>query len=79
MANNRVYLLHVPSGRFMRLGKYYPSTGWHAGDVRMQDFFDLNAATDMEAFGSEGETYRIAYEGDGLDWSLEYFPERHRV
>lgn len=79
MANNRVYLLHIPSGRFVRLGTYSPSAGWYAGEVRLDDFFNLNAGADTDAFDSEGETYRIAYEGDGLDWSLEYFAPKETV
>lgn len=45
MANNRMYLLHVPTGRALYLAKYYPSTGWfkHAPEtlgIDLMQFFN---------------------------------------
>lgn len=41
MANNKLYLVHKPTGRRVHLGDYFPSTGWSldVGDICAKELF----------------------------------------
>lgn len=51
MANNRMWLVHKPSGRAILLAKYYPKTGWHTyhSQETVDSFFDT--IEDRSLFG----------------------------
>jgi hypothetical protein len=64
MANNRMWLVHKPTGSRILLGKYYPSTKWYC--FHSQDKIDewFEAIPDDETIDyMEGDTrFELEYE-----------------
>lgn len=62
MANNRMWLVHKPSGASILLAKYYPSTGWYIfHPQKLYDHFLGKYAVNSDpTFGDTG--FELRYE-----------------
>jgi hypothetical protein len=75
MANDRMFLVHKPSGYAFRLAKYYPSTWYGNGltDEKLNEWFELisQCREDNDYFGGGGEEFIVVCESSSRGWHYE--------
>ena len=68
MANNRMYLLHKPTGEKVMIAKYYPSTGWYMKSYPSEPFTDVpHVNAFLDRVGKPCSLF-----GNPEEWALEF-------
>lgn len=86
MADNRMFLVHVPSGRMLLLGKMYDTDlrWYHPDDDNPTNKFFQSVRDDLFWCGAEESDFALAMEESDkpyvlTDWSYNYLGDELRI